>query len=126
MMICTLSSGDKSHSIGFHRAPASWDFTGPGAQRLLGSQHGGTGRWRGIGGVGVTPARRGEKIPIITGKCQAQVVEGGSERRCQGLSAFPFSFCPDLIQGKKICSSQRVICCRSGVEENIEPSTLSI
>lgn len=29
-MICTLSSGDKSRSIGFRGAAASWDFSGSG------------------------------------------------------------------------------------------------
>lgn len=61
MMICTLSSGDKSRSIGFGGAAASWDFLGCGSQR------GGTGEAE---GGKVTPVRRGENVPIVTGKCQ--------------------------------------------------------
>ena len=41
MMICTLSVGDKSRSIGFGGAAASWDFWGCGSQR------GGTGEGEG-------------------------------------------------------------------------------
>lgn len=73
MMICTVSSGDESHSIGFGGAPVCGDFTGPGSERSC-------RRDRSVErGEEVTPARRGEKIPIITGECQTQTCQEGRE-----------------------------------------------
>ena len=69
MMICTVSSGDKSHSVGFHRASASWDFTGPGMARLCGSQHGGPGRWRGE--EGWLLLGEGRKFPSLLGNVKS-------------------------------------------------------
>lgn len=82
MMICTLSSGDKSRSIGFRGAAASWDFSGSGLS-VAGRAAGG------VGGEG----ERGEhshRYRQTSTRGEAEVGRGGDAT----LSGTSFHFLP--------------------------------